>query len=100
RHVRDALALQSLLPVHAGLRTPADLRLQADVRLPPTLPGRVRQLLGKPEGAMTVEWRRGPGLASQLGVGSLMRWQAGSGQLTLRLRGGRLGLQYGLRFSL
>jgi hypothetical protein len=75
--------------------------LYAYVTLPSTLPLPLHKLLGKPEGGVTLELRSGPSFVGQLGLGSVVRWNlSDSGQMALRLRGGKLGLQYGLKFNL
>ncbi|MEO8297423.1 MAG: hypothetical protein ABI574_06395 [Burkholderiales bacterium] len=73
----------------------------AYVSLSPSLPTRVRQLLGKPEGGLTLEPRPSPGQATRMSLGSVLRWKVGdTGQMALRLRSGRIGLAYGTRFNL
>lgn len=99
-YARNAEALFGLAAAEPGMRPTAAALWYGYVRIDPSLPQRLQRMLGKPESAMTLELRRGPGLVSQLGVGSIVRWQAGPGQLALRLRGGKLGLQYRMRFDL
>lgn len=67
----------------------------------PGLPARWHRAIGRPDGGVTVELRPASSPLAGLGLGSMLRWQLRDGaQMALRLRGGRLSLQYGLSFSL
>ena len=73
--------------------------LYAYVDLGSALPARLRELIGQPDGGVTMDLRGSSSAFSGPSMGSMMRWNNRDGsQLSLRLRRGKLSLQYGLRF--
>lgn len=80
-------------------RGPNGTSLYAFVDLGSALPARLRELIGRPDGGVTMDLRGGASAFSGPSMGSMMRWNNRDGsQLALRLRRGKLSLQYGLRF--
>jgi hypothetical protein len=80
-------------------RGPNGASLYAYVDLGSALPARLRELIGQPDGGVTLDLRGGANAFSGPSMGSMMRWNNRDGsQLALRLRRGKLSLQYGLHF--
>jgi hypothetical protein len=74
--------------------------LYAYVDLGSALPARLRELIGQPDGGVTMDLRGSSSAFSGPSMGSMMRWRSrdNGSQLSLRLRRGKLSLQYGLHF--
>jgi hypothetical protein len=73
--------------------------LYAYVDLGSALPARLRELIGQTDGGVTMDLRASPGQMIGPALGSMVRWRMNNDtQLSLRLRGGKLRLVYGLRF--